>query len=206
SIFTASQVSSTSNVFNEIMNAAAKKVLPYSKPSTNRNDQLYNDVLELLHSKNLGWEHGTQNSIGISFINKLVSLLYYLDDKHKTLKLRSLKIPLLFLELLLYQKNSYYKNGTHHKTTLRRKELEFRADKLEECILQPWTSKSCWNERIQSASIPARSPEENKVYVPIAERIRVANDYEIISLEEYLPETKEKRFYYLSNFAIDSTI
>ncbi|RIB23787.1 hypothetical protein C2G38_2139586 [Gigaspora rosea] len=148
SIFTASQVSSTSNVFNEIMNAAAKKVLPYSKPSTNRNDQLYNDVLELLHSKNLGWEHGTQNSIGISFINKLVSLLYYLDDKHKTLKLRSLKIPLLFLELLLYQKNSYYKNGTHHKTTLRRKELEFRADKLEECILQPWTSKSCWNEVI----------------------------------------------------------
>ncbi|CAG8847894.1 11802_t:CDS:1, partial [Racocetra persica] len=63
SIFTESQVSSTSNVFNKMMNAAAKKVLPNSKPSTNRNDQLYNDVLELLRSKNLGWEYGIQNSI-----------------------------------------------------------------------------------------------------------------------------------------------
>ncbi|CAG8688872.1 22961_t:CDS:2, partial [Gigaspora rosea] len=202
--------SSTSNVFNEMMNAAAKKVLPYSKPSTNCNDQLHNN--------------------------------------HKTFKLHSLKIPLLFLELPLCQNNSYYKNRTHHKTTLRRKELEFCADKLEECVLQPWASKSCWNEvitatlelcsvariyanylesvnqhvqRIQSASIPARSPKENselemrsscaintiqEVYFPIAERIRIANEYEIISLEEYLPETKEKRFYYLSIFAIDLTI
>ncbi|CAG8603333.1 24620_t:CDS:1, partial [Racocetra persica] len=117
-----------------------------------------------------------------------------------------------------------------------------------ECVLQPWASKSCWNkiitatlelcsvahtyanylesvnqhvQRIQSASISARSPEENselemrssyaintiqKIYFSIAERIRVANEYEIISLEEFLPETKEKRFHYLSNFAINSTI
>ncbi|KAF0399384.1 cell cycle checkpoint protein rad17: PROVISIONAL [Gigaspora margarita] len=121
------------------MNAVAKKVLPNSKPSTNHNDQLYNDVLELLYSKHIGWKHGIQNSISILFINKLVSLLYYLDDKHKTLKLHSLNILL-------------------------------------------------------------------KVYFPIAEQIRVANEYEIISVKEFLFETKEKRFHYLSNFAIDSTI
>ncbi|CAG8559876.1 23856_t:CDS:2 [Dentiscutata erythropus] len=84
-----------------IMNMAAKKGLLNLKLSTNNNDQLYNDVLELLHSKNLSWEHGTQNSIGISFINELVSLLYYLDNKHKALKLCSLKIPSVFLQLLL---------------------------------------------------------------------------------------------------------
>ncbi|CAG8727329.1 9209_t:CDS:2 [Dentiscutata erythropus] len=168
----------------------SKKCLPNSKPSTNRNDQLYNDILELLRSKNLGWEYGTQNSLGVAFINKLVSLLYYLDDKHKTLKLRSLKIPSIFFQLPLYQQNSYYKNGTHHKTTLRRKELELHADKLEECVLQPWASKPSWNEiitatlelcsvartyakyletvnlhvqRIQSSSAPARSPEKDSV-------------------------------------------
>ncbi|CAG8842599.1 31256_t:CDS:2, partial [Racocetra persica] len=130
-----------------------------------------------------------------------------------TLKLRSLKIPLVFLELSLYQKNSYYKNGTHHKTTLRRKELEFHANKLEECVLQPWASKYCWNEIITATlelcSVTPRSSEKNselemrssceintiqEIYFPIAEQIRVANKYEIISLEEFLPETKEKRF------------
>ncbi|CAG8845624.1 23778_t:CDS:2, partial [Gigaspora margarita] len=248
SMFITSQTSSASNIFNEMMSAAAKKVLPNPKLSSNRNDQLYNDFLELLHSKNLGWEYGTHNSVGISFINKLISLLYYLDDKHNTLKLRSLKIPSIFLQLPLYQQGSFYKNGTHHKTTLKRKELEIRADKLEECVLEPWASKPSWNEiitatlelcsvarayanyletvnqhvlRIQSSSTPARSPEKNselemrssctietmqEIYFPIANRIRAADEYEIVSLEEFLPEIKEKRFYYLLNFAIDSTI
>ncbi|CAG8722210.1 11859_t:CDS:2, partial [Racocetra fulgida] len=162
SISTTNQVSSTSNIFNEMMNAAAKKVLSNSKLSTNRDDQLYNDVLELLRNKNL--------------------------------------------------------------------ELELRADKLEECVLQPWATRTYANylgmvnqhvQRIQSASVPARSPEKDsilemrssctentmqEVYFSIVERVKIANEYEIISLEEYLPETKERRFYYLSNFAIDSTV
>ncbi|CAG8671218.1 16602_t:CDS:2, partial [Racocetra persica] len=61
SISTTNQSSSASNIFNEMMNAAAKKILPNPKPSTNRNDQLYNDILKLLHSKNLGWKYGMQN-------------------------------------------------------------------------------------------------------------------------------------------------
>ncbi|CAG8729603.1 28076_t:CDS:2, partial [Racocetra persica] len=227
-------VSSTYNVFNEMMSAASKKVLPDSKPTTNRNDHLYNDLLALLHSNNLGWEYRTHNIAGKSFVNKLTSLLYYLDDKHQTLKLRSLKIPTFFLQLSLYQQNTYYKNGSHHKTTLKRKDLEFYADKLEECILEPWASKLCWNQvvtaslelcsvartcanyletvnqhmqRIQLASAPARSPENNsnleirtpcaknaikEIYLPIAEHIKDTSEYEIISLEEFLPENKEK--------------
>ncbi|CAG8797923.1 24216_t:CDS:1, partial [Racocetra persica] len=35
---------------------------------------------------------------------------------------------------------------THHKTTLRHKELELHANKLEECVLQLWASKPSWNE------------------------------------------------------------
>ncbi|KAF0390600.1 hypothetical protein F8M41_010812 [Gigaspora margarita] len=215
----ASQIPLTSNVFNEMMNAATRKTLPNLKLTTNRNDQLYNDLLALLGSNNLGWEYGTHNSVGKSFVNQLVSLLYYLDDKHVTLKLRSLKIPSIFLQLPLYQKNSYYKNGSHHKTTLSHKELEFYADKLEECILEPWASKVCWNQfvtasfelcsvarayanylktvnqhvqKIQSASSPARSPENDstlemrpsclfndiqEIYLPVAEQIRDYNEY-----------------------------
>ncbi|CAG8559872.1 42298_t:CDS:2 [Gigaspora margarita] len=241
-------VPSTSNVFNEMMSAASKKALPNPKPTTNRNDHLYNDFLALLRSNNLGWEYGTQNIAGKLFVNKLTSLLYYLDDKHQTLKLRSLKIPTFFLQLPLYQQNTYYKKGSHHKTTLKRKELEFYADKLEECVLEPWASKLCWDQvvtaslelcsvartyanyletvnqhmqRIQLASAPARSPESNsnleirssctenaieEIYLPIAKHIRDASEYEIISLEEFLPDIKEKRFFYLSNLTIDSTI
>lgn len=241
-------VPSTSNVFNEMMNAASKRVLPDPRPTTNRNDRLYNDLLALLRSNNLGWEYGTQNVAGKLFVNKLTSLLYYLDDKHSTLKLRSLKIPTFFLQLPLYQQNTYYKNGSHHKTTLRHKELEIHADKLEECILEPWASKLCWDQvvtasldlcsvartyanyletvnqhmqRIQSASAPARNPESNsnleirsscaanaikEIYLPIAEHVRNTNEYDVISIEEFLPDIKEKRFFYLSNLTIDSTI
>ncbi|CAG8461157.1 11023_t:CDS:2 [Racocetra fulgida] len=225
-VSSASQIPSTSNVFNEIMNAATRKSLPNLKLTTNRNDRLYNDLLALLGSNNLDWEYGTHNSVGKSFINQLVSLLYYLDDKHATLKLRSLNIPSIFLQLPLYQQNSYYKNGSHHKTTLSHKELEFYADKLEECVLEPWASKACWDQfvtaslelcsvarayanylktvnqhvqKIQSASSPARSPENDstlemrpsclfndiqEIYVPVAEQIRVTDEYEKIYICE----------------------
>ncbi|CAG8533354.1 17703_t:CDS:2, partial [Gigaspora rosea] len=237
----------TPNAFNMMMSAASKKGLPDPRPTTNRNDCLYNNFLTLLRSNNLGWENGTQNIAGKSFVNKLTSLLYYLDNKHQTLKLHSLKIPTFFLQLPLLQ-NTYYKNGSHYKTTLKHKELEFYADKLEECILEPWASKLCWDQvvtaslelcsvahtyanyletvnqhmqKIQLVSAPALSPESNsnleirssytenavkEIYLPIAEHIRNASDYEIISLEEYLPDTKEKRFFYLSNLIINSTI
>jgi hypothetical protein len=76
-------------------------------------------------------------------------------------------------------------------------------------------------QKIQAASTPARSPEEDsilemrpscsentikEIYLPISERIRLADEYEVISLEEFLSETKQKRFFYLSNLTINSTI
>ncbi|CAG8660812.1 15286_t:CDS:2 [Cetraspora pellucida] len=139
----------------------AKKCLPNSKPSTNCNDQLYNDILELLRSKNLGWEYGMQNSLGITFINKLVSLLYYLDDKHKMLKLHSLKIPSIFFQLPLYQQNSYYKNGKHHKTILRRKELELQLCTVAHTYANYLEIVNLHVQRIQSSSVLARSPEKD---------------------------------------------
>ncbi|CAG8752860.1 15084_t:CDS:2, partial [Racocetra fulgida] len=219
----ASPISSSSNIFNEMMNASAKKVLPDLKPTTN----------QLLRKNNLGWEYGTHNSVGKSFVNKLASLIYYLDDKHKTLKQCSLNIPLIFLQLPLYQQNSYYKNGSHHKAILKHEELEFHADKLEESVLVPWASKPSWDQiisvtielysvarsyanyleavnkhvqKIQAASTPTRSPEDDNVleirpsclvddikdiYFPISEQIKLADKYEVISLEEFLPETKK---------------
>ncbi|CAG8843176.1 39267_t:CDS:2, partial [Gigaspora margarita] len=51
--------------------------------------------------------------------------------------------------------------------------------------------KYCWNEII-TTTLELCSVASNK--------------YEIISLEEFLPETKKKQYHYLSNFTIDSTI
>ncbi|KAF0561842.1 hypothetical protein F8M41_017404 [Gigaspora margarita] len=62
----ASPIRSTSNVFNEMMNASAKKILPDTKPTKNHNDRLYNDLLALLHKNNLGW--GARNAFITSLL------------------------------------------------------------------------------------------------------------------------------------------
>ena len=44
---------------------------------------MFNDLIDLLNQKSVGWVIGIHETIGNSFVNKLIDLLWYIDPKLK---------------------------------------------------------------------------------------------------------------------------
>jgi len=86
------------NAFEIMMSAVHKAVLPppyeTSSEQTLRGDHaIYNKLLELLHTENLGWSPDTITSVGGNFVKGLPDCLWSLDPHHKQFTLRACHIP-----------------------------------------------------------------------------------------------------------------
>jgi hypothetical protein len=99
-----------------IMENSKKIQLPAARGNTNNANKLYNHLLDILRSKNLGWH--IVSDISKSFIDRLTNFLWYIDPHHAKLRSRSCTIPNFVQDLPEYVANSKYNtfyDRSHHK-------------------------------------------------------------------------------------------
>ena len=71
----------------EERNQASMPSLPERIPVRNKKDELYNDLLQFLESKNVAFENiAAACTTGKQFMTTLVNVLWYLDGHHSKLK------------------------------------------------------------------------------------------------------------------------
>ena len=90
--------SSSPNAFEILMRSQRRILLPQKVSSdTMRADQkMYNDVIDLLASWNVGWSPDSVETVGKCCVKTIVGALWYLDPHHEHFCARSLAIPASF--------------------------------------------------------------------------------------------------------------
>ena len=86
------------NAFQVMMSAAHKTVLPrpYDEQPLRGDHAIYNKLLELLNSRNLGWSPGIVETTSIKFLKALTDCLWMLDPHHDQFSSRAYIIPEVF--------------------------------------------------------------------------------------------------------------
>ena len=100
---------------------------------------MFNDLIDLLNQKSVGWVIGIHETIGNSFVNKLIDLLWYIDPHHEKIKAYKCTIPDIFLTLPQYQINEIYNQfyfTRHHKKKQISEKLEDLIKAIELCVSQ----------------------------------------------------------------------
>ncbi len=99
-----------------------------------------------------GWGGVNSELFAKKFVERLVSLLWYIDPHREKLIARSLKLPDIFNELEQYQRNEsynkFYYTGHHKKEQLSHEKLEQLVKSLELSVEQPWASEDKWMDFI----------------------------------------------------------
>jgi len=99
-----------------------------------------------------GWGGVNSELFAKKFVERLVSLLWYIDPHREKLIARSLKLPDIFNELEQYQRNEsynkFYYTGHHKKEQLSHEKLEQLIKSLELSVEQPWASEDKWMDFI----------------------------------------------------------
>ncbi|CAG8754096.1 2403_t:CDS:2, partial [Racocetra fulgida] len=237
------------NAFNLMMNKAQERKLPVQKDNNNKRNQLHNDLINSLSKMNCGWFNGNKATIGEVFLNKLTTLIWYIDEHHSKFFDRSLYFPNFIKELAPYTNNQFYKKGSHHKKgMLERDKLELYINAINESLDQLWASSTSWRpfitqvhqfistiqkyieylENVNKSGIitrnamnPARNSIDNSTvelksecyfsevkeqYQELATIIKNSNDYEVISIDKYLPSNRNQKYNFITNLALDTTI
>lgn len=136
------------NPLERMMENSKKLHLPTKHVIVNRKDLMFNDLIDLLNQKSVGWVIGIHETIGNSFVNKLIDLLWYIDPHHEKIKVRGCIIPDIFLTLPQYQinetYNQFYFTGHHKKEQLSSEKLELLIKAIESNVSQPWASQNIW--------------------------------------------------------------
>ena len=131
------------NVFEMMMQAARKAQsreqnnLPDQVEPKNQMDKLNNAIIDVLKSKNLGWD----STRHFSFVFKLAKILWYIDGHHMMLQSRAKKIPELFSAFSGYNRPELNK---HRKRTI--DNLKSDILKSHVCTLQGFLG-STWMDQ-----------------------------------------------------------
>ncbi|PYY20207.1 MAG: hypothetical protein DMG62_23830 [Acidobacteria bacterium] len=140
------------NPLERMMENSKRLHLPTKHLFVNRKDLMFNDLIDLLNQKSVGWIIGIHETIGNSFVNKLIDLLWYIDPHHEKIKARGCTIPDIFLTLPQYQinetYNQFYFTGHHKKEQISSEKLETLIKTIESCVSQPWASQNIWKNII----------------------------------------------------------
>ena len=101
----------TRNAFSILMSEAGRLVWPekYEIARKNNRQKLYNDFIELLQEKNLGWTKQNVLSEGRPFVLQLTDILWRLDGHHDKLTGQTCSIPDFFSKFQKYNLPESYK-------------------------------------------------------------------------------------------------
>lgn len=112
------QNTDTLSAFNILMNNSYRLVLPQHCTEYNRCNQLYNEIIDLFRDQNIGWTCGMHDTIGKTFVNRIMNAIWYIDPHRSTLYARSCNLPVFFTQLKTYQDGETYNRSyhtSHHK-------------------------------------------------------------------------------------------
>ena len=105
------------------------KDLPDSIPEKNKRDRLYNDILQLMQSKQLKLRHDEIQSFGARLVRALRDTLWHVDGHHKAFSQRSTSLPTAFESFSGYNCPQKTK---HRKRELRNLSGDFLHDQASE--------------------------------------------------------------------------
>ena len=134
--------SSRPNAFQILMSSQRRVELP-KKVDTPRADQrMYNDIIDLLASWNIGWSPDTVDTIGKRCVKVLCGALWYLDPHHGHFGDRSLVLPACFEK---FQGYNDWKKKKEKRPQLSQAELDRHIQALSSILSQPWSHKPYFN-------------------------------------------------------------
>ena len=135
---TSSSDSSRPNAFQVLMSSQRRILLP-KKVDTPRADQrMYNDIIDLLASWNIGWSPDTVETVGKKCVKVLCGALWYLDPHHGRFKDRSLPLPACFEK---FQGYNDWKRKKEKCPQLSQADLDKHIQALSSLLSQPWSHK-----------------------------------------------------------------
>ena len=103
---------------------------PYISPEKNKQDKLYNAVLQALSDEGLGWIDPLK--YGKVFITDLCKLLWLIDGHHNVISSRSCHIPLLFSKFVGYNRLELSKHRRRSISNMNRDKLLEHAATLQD--------------------------------------------------------------------------
>lgn len=137
------------NAFSILMNNSYQPLLPQKCTEYNNCNRLYNEIIELFRTHKVGWMGGIHDTVGKTFVNRIMNAIWYIDPHLSTLSARSYHLPVFFTQLKTYQDgetyNKFYHTSHHKKNPLSQQKLTHLSDSLELSINQPWASNSIWD-------------------------------------------------------------
>ena len=103
---------------------------------------MYNDIIDLLASWNIGWSPDTVDTIGKRCVKVLCGALWYLDPHHGHFGDRSLVLPACFEK---FQGYNDWKKKKEKRPQLSQAELDRHIQALSSILSQPWSHKPYFN-------------------------------------------------------------
>lgn len=150
-IFSASKPTSGSTLKNaaEVLMSNAKKLCLPNKIDSgarNRGDiQLYNDIIQFMMNKSLGFHPGTEQASGRQIIVALQKVLFYIQPHLQTLNGRKANfVPVYFQPLLQRAYNNPSSHG-HSVKPLERSKLETLSQSIFDCLSLPIINAPLWS-------------------------------------------------------------
>lgn len=132
--------SSKPNAFQILMSSQRRILLPRKVDSeTPKADQrMYNDIIDLLASWNIGWSPDTVETVGKKCVKVLCGALWYLDPHHSRFRDRSIAIPTSFEKFHGYND---WKKKKEKCPQLSQAELDRHVQAISTLLSQPWSHK-----------------------------------------------------------------
>ena len=126
------------NAFDVLMSSSRRLLLPqkYNGERLRADQSLYNDVIDMFASWNIGWGPDSVRSIGERCVKTLASALWYLDPHHTQFKDRSCEICGAFAKFQGY--NNYWKRKKEKKPQICFVDLDRHVQSLSSILSQPW--------------------------------------------------------------------
>lgn len=127
--------STQTNAFTILMSEAGRLAWPekYEIVRKNNRQKLYNDIVELLQEKNLGWTKQNVLSEGRPFVLQLADILWQMDGHHEKLAAQTCPIPEFFSK---FQKYNVPENYKQRRPNLKRESVSFMSQQLFNILQQ----------------------------------------------------------------------
>ena len=130
--------SSRPNAFQILMSNQRRVLLP-KKVDTSKTDQrMYDDIIDLLASWNIGWMPDTVETVGKNRVKVLSKALWHLDPHHGRFRDHSLALPACFEK---FQGYNDWKRKKERCPQLCQAELDRHIQALSTVLSQPWNHK-----------------------------------------------------------------
>ena len=121
----------------------SQRRLPQRLLERTKKDKLFNDLLNLLETKEWEWAPDGIES-GRRFLTTLTNVLWYLDGHHDTLSHRGFKVPELFSPYQGYNVPQASKHRKRSAVNLSCEKLACHSASLYEVLLSSWINTSRW--------------------------------------------------------------